>query len=662
MTAENLTLAAPRRVAVATDGSDGALRAVAWARDLADRSGASLTVIQVLDAGEGHRIGERAAALRSSLGDGAVVEVRCGDDVAACLVAAAEELGIDLLVVGNSGMRGRTEFLLGNVANRVTHQARCSVLVVNSNELADHSAPTAEQPSTGARAKEIAATLGGLVIEWRRSSRNGNDRSDSDGPRLLREALERLGPTFGKLGQMLSTRPDLIPPEYVAELERLQSSVPPMDEAAVVRVMEAELGVPWEDVFADIDPVPLAAGTIGQVHRARLSDGTAVVVKVQREGIAATIENDLTLLEQAGRALHRSQRVRRVVDLPTALGTLGASLTAELDFRLEAANLDRMADVLEAFPLLAVPRCHHELSSARLLVMDEVPGVPISEVPDDADGTEAARQLLRSFFAQILEHGFFHADPHPGNLLWDDGTIWMIDLGMVGVLDDEARGRLVLLMLALARRETATIVELTVPAGSSVEPAALEAYTAGLDELLGDVQGRSMAELDMAEVLDRMTRLSASHGVALPTELMMVGKALGQTQMTVAALAPDVDPVQEASRFVVRSLSSRVVRRFDPQQIAFEVERFHLRLRQLSDTVGALSGSRPGQSLELGFRSASVERSIQRAGRTIGLGLSAGLAWIAAGSAESAARKRAMTGVAVGLTAAFGTEIVRSPR
>lgn len=659
MTADGTDLIAPRRVAVATDGSDGAVRAVAWARDLAERSGASLTVIQVLDADEEHRVGERSEALRSSLGGGATVEVRCGDDVAACLVSAAEDLGVDLLVVGNSGMRGRTEFLLGNVANRVTHQARCSVLVVNSNELADHSAATDESSSNGARAREIAATLGGLVVDWRRSSRSSGD-GPTDGPRLLREALERLGPTFGKLGQMLSTRPDLIPPEYVAELEQLQSSVPPMDESAVVRVMEAELGVPWEDVFADIDPEPLAAGTIGQVHRARLADGTAVVVKVQREGIAGIIQNDLALLEQAGRALHRSQRVRRVVDLPAALGTLGASLTAELDFRLEAANLDRMADVLEAFPLLAVPRCHHELSTARLLVMDEVPGVPISEVPDDADGTEAARQLLQSFFAQILEHGFFHADPHPGNLLWDNGTIWMIDLGMVGVLDDEARGRLVLLMLALARRETATIVELTVPSGSSVDPAALHAYTAGLDELLGDVQGRSMAELDMAEVLDRMTRLSATHGVALPTELMMVGKALGQTQMTVAALAPDVDPVQEASRFVIRSLSSRVVRRFDPQQIAFEVERFHLRLRQLSDTVGALSGSRPGQSLELGFRSASVERSIQRAGRTIGLGLSAGLAWIAAGSAESAGRRRALTGVAIGLTAAFGTEIVSS--
>ena len=317
-----------------------------------------------------------------------------------------------------------------------------------------------DEQSPRRRAAEILSILRSTTVQWRRSNGSAGAGDDA-GPVLLRTTLEDLGPTFCKLGQMLSTRPDLIPPEYVAELEKLQSDVPPMTEDQVVRIMEQELHVPWEDVFASIEPEPLAAGTIGQVHRATLADGARVVVKVQREGIASVIDNDLTLLDSVGRTLSRSQRINRVVDLPTVLGTLGESLRAELDFTLEAANLDRMATVLEPFDLLAVPRCHHRLSTTRLLVMDEVPGVPVNQAPPGEAGEQAARQLLQSFFAQILEHGFFHADPHPGNLLWHDDRIWMIDLGMVGELDDEARGRLVLLMLAVSRQETAMIVELT---------------------------------------------------------------------------------------------------------------------------------------------------------------------------------------------------------
>ncbi len=450
------------RIAVATDRSDGGDRALRWALELADRSGSALEVIQVLEA-DGH--GDRASAhasLTAELEDHHEVVVLTATDVAEALVDAASGFGADLLVVGNSGMRGRKEFLLGNVANRVTHLATCSVLVVNSSESSGEAAEAdAVDARESKRARQILKILRDSAMEWRRSERRTGSSHDGHGPVLLRTSLERLGPTFCKLGQMLSTRPDLVPAEYIAELEKLQSDVPPMTEAEVVSIMEAELQVPWEDVFATIEPEPLAAGTIGQVHRASLADGTAVVVKVQRGGIATIIEEDLRLLDSVARTLGRSRKISSVVDLPMVFGELGRSLRRELDFRLEADNLDRMAEILEPFPLLGVPSCHRELTTSRLLVMDEVPGVPIAEAPHNAASDAAARQLLQSFMAQFLEHGFFHADPHPGNLLWYDDRIWLIDLGMVGELDEEARGRLVLLMLAISRQEIEMIVELT---------------------------------------------------------------------------------------------------------------------------------------------------------------------------------------------------------
>lgn len=654
-----------QRIAVATDRSDGGDRALRWAIDLAQRSGSALAVIQVLGTCTDSELRVAREALGAQVGDGHEVIVVSAADVAQTLVETAAGFGADLLVVGNSGMRGRKEFLLGNVANRVTHLARCSVLVVNSSNGAGTDA-TAGMATSGVgvtgRGLEILSVLRDTVIEWRRSSRRGRDGSEDAGPVLLRTSLERLGPTFCKLGQMLSTRPDLVPPEYIAELEKLQSDVPPMTEAEVVSIMEAELCVPWEDVFATIEPEPLAAGTIGQVHRATLADGAAVVVKVQRGGIAAVIDEDLALLDSVGRTLGRSRRIATVVDLPAVFGELGRSLRRELDFGTEADNLERMAGILEPFPQLGVPRCHRELTTPRLLVMDEVPGVPIREAPRNEASDEAGRELLRSFLAQFLEHGFFHADPHPGNLLWHDKAIWLIDLGMVGELDEEARGRLVLLMLAISRQEIEMIVELTTgDLSANVSAEDLDAYTAGLGEILAEMHGQSLAALDLAEFLDRLTVLSMRHGVALPAELMMVGKAIGQVQLTVAELCPDVDPVAEAGRFVMRSITGRVTRRLDPQQVLFEVERMHLRIRQLAEVLGTVSGASPGRQLEIGFRSAPVEQSIRSAGRTVGLGMASGLAFIAASSAPDR-RRRPLNAVAASLTGAFVFEVLRQRR
>src|SRR5205085_4456071 len=185
--------------------------------------------------------------------------------------------------------------------------------------------------------------------------------------RQLRSALEELGPTFAKLGQILSTRPDLLPPAFIEELATLQDHVPPLTEEQVVTVMEQELGVPWEDVFESIDPVPMAAGTIAEVHRATLTDGERVVVKVQRPTAEEDILRDLGLLELFAQKTADRPAFRQVVDMGAIIEHLSQSLKRELDFRQEASNIERMAAVLAGYPRLAVPRVYGELSSARLL-------------------------------------------------------------------------------------------------------------------------------------------------------------------------------------------------------------------------------------------------------------------------------------------------------
>src|SRR5437667_420227 len=215
------------------------------------------------------------------------------------------------------------------------------------------------------RAVRIGRVMAKYGLREQRSDGDLRERAKS-----LRSALEELGPTFAKLGQILSTRPDLLPPEFIDELSTLQDQVPPLTEAEVVSVMEEELGVPWEDVFESIDPEPLAAGTIGQVHKATLERGDLVVVKVQRPGARDEIMRDLGLLELFAEKAELRDAMRRLVDIPAVIKHLSDSLKRELGYGQEPSNIARLREVLEPYSRLDVPGVYDELSSARLLVLE----------------------------------------------------------------------------------------------------------------------------------------------------------------------------------------------------------------------------------------------------------------------------------------------------
>ena len=681
-------------VAVATDGSAGAALAVEWAATFARSLDAELLAIQVIappaepEAGEdaagnggapeataGRDVADReharlTEALESSLpADGLRARgvVESGEDIAAVILDAAERADADVVVVGSSGMRGRKQFLLGNVANRVTHLAECTVVVVNTATGEPVADATPDSGPLKARAREIGRVLGPVGVR-QLSGRLLRLEDDPEAPRRLREAFEHLGPTFGKLGQILSTRPDLISQEYVAELATLQSDVPPLAEAEVVAMMERELAVPWEDVFSDIDPEPLAAGTIAQVHRARMADGHRVVVKVQRPDAEEVVETDLALLEKIVGPASRSRRLNRIIDLPSLAGQVSRALRDELDFGEEARNIVRMGEIVESYDRIGVPRCHRELSTRRLLVMDEVVGgVPLLEAPEGPERTEAARQLMQAYYKQVLEEGFFHADPHPGNMLWADGRIWLLDLGMVGRLDAETRRQLFLIMLAFAQGDVDLLADVSldlseVDDGSEVDVAS---YREDIAVVITELRGRSLQDINLVELLNQLTAISVRHGVPLPPPSSW--SARRSPRSTARSRSWRRSSTRSRRRGGSSSAASRrrLAGRLDPQQIIYEAERLRYRASQISDGLATVVGSRPGRQLEVKFTSARLEQQVVRASRAVALGLGAGLTWIAATQASTSDRidprlSRTLRGVAGGLSVWFAAEVARN--
>jgi ubiquinone biosynthesis protein len=484
------------------------------------------------------------------------------------------------------------------------------------------------------RATRIATVLGKYGF--------GEARRDSDPPearaRRLREALEELGPTFAKLGQILSTRPDLLPPEAVAELAALQDRVTPLSEAEVVGVMEQELGVPWEDVFARIEPEPLAAGTIGQVHRATLEDGERVVVKVQRPTAKDDIFRDLSLLELFAEKTANRAALRRVVDIPAAIEHLSESLRRELDFKLEAENVERVRVTLADFPRLGAPRVHGGLTTNRLLVLEEIPGVPVREMPSGPERNEVARQLLEFYYRQILVDGFFHADPHPGNMLWSDGRVHFIDFGMVGELTPEMRGHLLLLLLAFWQEDVPFLTEVVlIMAGPEAEGADAAGLESDLGELLRRYRHTSLGEIQLGPLLQEIAQAATNRGVRLPASLVLTGKALAQMQLTATQLDPDLDPFSVVGRFLMKNLLTRAQAGIEPKRLFYDVQKLKVRGERLIESFERVTGARPGTRLQVDVRGISpLERTIRVAARRLALAVTAGSALVATGATAAA--------------------------
>ena len=378
-------------------------------------------------------------------------------------------------------------------------------------------------------------------------------------PEHLRLAIEELGPTFIKLGQVLSTRPDLVPPTYIRELTRLQDTVPPAPWEAVKAQIEAELGGPIEDIFASFEVEPLAAASLAQVHGATLPDGQEVVVKVQRPDIEKVIAVDLEILFDLARLVQERTPLGEIYDLVEIAEDFAYTLRAEMDYRREGRNADRFRRNFAAEPALYIPQVYWDYTTGRVLVLERIRGIKIDDVEAlDAAGVDrhqVALNIARIVIKEVLVDGFFHADPHPGNFFVMDGeVIGAMDFGMVGHLNQRLRDDLVRLYVVAIGLDSERIVEQLIRMGA----AKLRVDRAGLkrdaERLLTKYHGLPLKEIQAREVVEEVMPIAFRHHLHLPSELWLLGKMLAMMEGVGLKLDPEFDIFGVSRPYVRRFL------------------------------------------------------------------------------------------------------------
>ncbi|MBW3657913.1 MAG: AarF/ABC1/UbiB kinase family protein [Actinobacteria bacterium] len=362
----------------------------------------------------------------------------------------------------------------------------------------------------------------------------------------LARDLEALGPTFVKLGQILATRADLLPPEHIEALSRLQDDVAPFPYEQVREVVESELGVRISNAFASFDEVPLASASLAQVHRAVLRDGRQVAVKVQRPDIRDQIRRDLEIMEDLAGVADRRTDAGDKYRFADIVEEFRRSLSRELDYRREAMSLDVLRGNLEGFDRLVVPGYIDDFTTSRVLTMDRVDGQKVSGLSPlrhlDVDGPALVDDLVRAYLQQIIVDGFVHADPHPGNvLLTDDGRLALIDVGMVIRLGPEARDQILRLLLAVADGDAEQVATVAMAMGELTERFDQRVFRRDVAGLIGSYQDLPPESVQVGRILVEMVRISGQDGVRPPAELTLLARTLLSLDQVSRELAPEFD-------------------------------------------------------------------------------------------------------------------------
>ena len=396
---------------------------------------------------------------------------------------------------------------------------------------------------SGARLDEFAADDAG-------AGTGADDPVTGDQPTAERFAadLERMGPTFIKLGQLLSTRFDLLPPAYTTALTRLQDAVEPIPFAQVREVVEAELGATIGERFSDFSVDPLASASIGQVHAATLRNGHEVVVKVQRPGIRETVRDDMEVLARLATVADARTEAGRRFGFGQLLTQFRRSLAGELDYRREAKNLVTFGELTADYEHLVVPQPVMEYTTGNLLVMDRIEGRKITDIGrfglTDIDARPIVEELFRAYLRMILDQGVLHADPHPGNLLLtDDGRLALLDLGMTASVSPRLQDEVVKLLLSISDGDGEETAVILAAMGHPVEGYDAAAFRDDVSHLVSEAVA-SGADLEVGTTLVGLSRLCGLHGLRPPAEMSMIGKAMLNLDQATSHLDPTFAPAQ----------------------------------------------------------------------------------------------------------------------
>ncbi len=382
-------------------------------------------------------------------------------------------------------------------------------------------------------------------------------------PDQLTDDLEAMGPTYVKLGQVLSSRPDLLPAPFLKALARLQDNVKPFPFEEVEEIVTRELGVRLSKAFASFEPEPLAAASLGQVHSATLRDGRLVVVKVQRPNIRPQIAEDFEVLADIAKFLDAHTATGRRYRFSTIVEEFRASIQHELNYEREAQNLIAMGENLKEFELIHVPQPVADYSTKCVLTMDYVGGRKITKVSPlarlEINGAELAEELFKAYLQQVLLDGVFHADPHPGNIfITDDGHIAMLDLGMVGHTTPTMQGNLIKLLIAISEGKGDDAADLVIRVSEKDEEFKQVEFRSHVSQLLAESQNQGLEQLDVGSILLGVTSNAAENGLHVPGELTLLGKTLLQLDEVGKILDPNFDPNASIRRNVGEIMSQRM--------------------------------------------------------------------------------------------------------
>jgi ubiquinone biosynthesis protein len=452
--------------------------------------------------------------------------------------------------------------------------------------------------------------------------------ADPEAAQAFARDLESLGPTFIKLGQILSTRADLLPPAYLEALARLQDNVEPFPYEDVERTIREELGVRVSHAFLEFDRVPIAAASLGQVHRAVLRGGRQVAVKVQRPGIRERVDKDLTTFHEIATVIDRVGAARNV-DAGRVLEEFKRTLLSELDYREEARNLVAIAHQLRDFENIVVPLPVDDFTTSRVLTMDYVPGTKVTAVSPvewtEVDGAALAEDLFRAYLQQILIDGLFHADPHPGNvLLTPDSRIALIDLGMVGHIAPQTQEQLFKLILAIGEGRGADAADVLVCLGERREDFQEMDMRRAIADIVSRFHGLTARDMNVGRVMLEMSRSGAEHGLKIPPELALLGKTLLHLDEVGRVLDHQFDVNASLRRNASSVMRRRMLKSATPANIfaaAMDVREFAERLpgrvNKILDSMAANDLRFKVEVIDQG----SIIEGLQKVANRIALGL-----------------------------------------
>ena len=429
-----------------------------------------------------------------------------------------------------------------------------------------------------------------------------DDQPASGTPEEFVKDLESLGPTFVKIGQALSTRPDMVPPAYLEALERMQDNVAPVPFDEIREVVEQSLGVRLSKPFTEFDETPIGCASLAQVHRACLRDGRTVAVKVQRPGIGPQIRADLDAIGALAKRADQHTRMGRDVHFADWVQEFRRALLGELDYRMEAENLDRFGEHLADYPQLYVPSPLWDLCADKVLTMDLVEGTKVTEVSGlrrtEEPMDDLARALMRGYLDQVFVHGEIHADPHPGNLLvTDDGRLALFDLGMIAHVPPRMRERLLKLLFAAVDGRGEAVANESIAMGTRLEHFDAGRYQREVGQMVAryaaHASGRNVSE---GRLMLDLVRLGTACGLRTPPELSLLGKTLLNLERVADALAPDVDVREVVEGHLDGVMRGRLRKALSPSSIATELMEVQGLLRdaprKVSDLLSLLADNR----------------------------------------------------------------------